>query len=197
MKEISGGESGLAQGAMGGPSPWVLRFAHLVARGASLLDLACGDGRHSLYFAARGAHVTAIDRDAAAIAALAGAAGIEALCADLEAPAWPLEGRQFDALLVTRYLYRPRWNDLAALLKPEGVLIYETFAEGNERFGRPSRSEFLLRADELLEWARGRWQVVAYEQGEVQIPKPAVIERIAVVGIARKFPQPLESRQAC
>jgi SAM-dependent methyltransferase len=173
-------------------SAWVKRFAHLVAPGARLLDLASGGGRHARFFAARGAAVLAVDRDDEALAGLAGVPGIEIMVADLEGEAWPLAGRRFDAIVVTRYLHRPRWPELFSSLADDGVLIYETFGDGNERFGRPARPEFLLHADELLEYVRGRFAVVAFEQGEVRLPKPAVMQRICAVGMKRGFPQALE-----
>ncbi|MEK7438760.1 MAG: class I SAM-dependent methyltransferase [Pseudomonadota bacterium] len=163
------------------PSDWVCRFAGLIAPGGAVLDLACGRGRHARYLAGLGYRVEAVDRDKACLDALAGATGISSRCADLEASAWPYDPGCFDAVLVTNYLYRPLMADLLAALRPGGVLIYETFALGNEKLGRPSNPEFLLRPQELLHWVEGRLQVLAFEQGRVERPKPAVIQRICAI----------------
>lgn len=166
------------------PSAWVCRFARLIAADGAVLDLACGQGRHARYLAGLGYRVDAVDRDGAALAALARVAGVATCCADLEAAAWPYESGRFDGIVVTNYLYRPLVADLLASLRPGGVLIYETFALGNEKLGRPSKPEFLLRPGELLEWVQGRLQVVAFEQGRVALPKPAVVQRICAAGRA-------------
>lgn len=163
------------------PSQWVSRWAGLVPAGAPVLDVACGDGRHARLLAARGYPVDAVDRDAGAIAALAGVPGIAARCADIETGAWPYQGRTFAAVVVTNYLHRPLFPLLIAALAPGGVLIYETFAVGNERYGRPSNPDFLLRPGELLEVVRGECRVVAYENHHVNEPRPAVMQRICAI----------------
>ena len=183
--------SARAEGALSEPSPWIRRHAGLVAPGARVLDLAAGTGRHARLFAARGASVVAIDRDAEALAALAGVDGVEVRCADLEGPAWPLTGETFDAVIVSRYLYRPRFDDVVGLVAPEGTLLYETFATGNDRFGRPSNPAFLLEPGELLERVRGRLVVVDFEQGVEGNPPTAVVQRLAAVGRARAWPPPI------
>lgn len=160
------------------PSAWVRRFAPLIAPGGAVLDLACGQGRHARHLAALGYRVEAVDRDSAALAALAGVAGVETRCADLEAAPWPYAPGRFDGVVVTNYLHRPLMADLLDALRPGGVLIYETFALGNEKLGRPSNPEFLLRPQELLHWVQGRLEVLAFEQGRVESPKPAVIQRL-------------------
>lgn len=163
------------------PSAWVDRFAQLIAPGGEVLDLACGSGRHARYLAGLGYRVEAVDRDSASLAALAGIAGITTRCADLEGSAWPYGPGRFDGIVVTNYLYRPLMADLLGALRPGGVLIYETFALGNEKLGRPSNPEFLLRPHELLQWVQGRLQVLAFEQGRVERPKPAVVQRICAL----------------
>jgi SAM-dependent methyltransferase len=159
----------------------VCRFARLIAAGGTVLDLASGQGRHARYLAGLGYRVEAVDRDSAALAALAGVAGITTRCADLEGSPWPYAAEQFDGIVVTNYLYRPLMAALLDALRPEGVLIYETFAVGNEKLGRPSNPEFLLRPGELLQWVEGRLNALAFEQGLVERPKPAVIQRICAV----------------
>jgi len=159
-------------------SPWALRWAPLLRPGSRVLDVACGSGRHARLFAAAGHAVTAVDRDAAAIAALATVPGISARCADIEGGPWPYAGQSFDAVVVTNYLHRPLFAALVAAVAPGGVFIYETFAVGNERHGRPSNPDFLLRPGELLEVVRPALDVVAYEAGFVAQPKPAVLQRV-------------------
>jgi SAM-dependent methyltransferase len=150
-----------------------------VPLGGKVLDLAAGNGRHTRYFNGLGYQVTAVDRNVSSLQDLA-AAGVEVLAADLEnGSPWPLGGRQFDGIIVTNYLHRPLFPHLAAALAPGGVLIYETFGIGNERFGKPSNSNFLLRPGELLEFAAAHGlQVLAYECGEVTEPKTAIMQRI-------------------
>jgi len=164
------------------PSPWVLRWAPLVPAAGRVLDLACGEGRHAREFAARGHPVLALDRDRDALARLAAVPGIETFYADLEdGSPWPLGDRRFAAVVVTNYLYRPLFRALAEALVEGGVLVYETFAAGNERYGRPSNPEFLLRPSELLDAFRDRLQIVAFEQGAIERPKPAMIQRLCAV----------------
>jgi SAM-dependent methyltransferase len=162
------------------PSPWVSRFAGLIAPAGRVLDVACGHGRHSRYLAVLGLQVTAVDRDAEATAALADCSGVRVIIADLEGAAWPLSGESFDGVLVTNYLHRPLLSVLRDSLAPGGVLIYETFAAGNERYGRPSNPEFLLRPGELLEVCQPL-RVIAYEDLYVEVPKPALVQRVCAV----------------
>lgn len=160
------------------PSPWVQRFGgHLVA-GTQVLDVACGAGRHVRWFAQRGCRVTAIDRDAEALEPLRTIAEVQA--ADLEQGSWPLAGRRFDAVVVTHYLWRDLWPALLASVAPQGWLLYETFAAGQETVGRPSNPDFLLRPGELLDVVRGTLRVVAYEDGFLAEPD-RFIQRIAAV----------------
>src|SRR5450759_505464 len=163
------------------PSEWVCRFARLIAAGGAVLDLACGHGRHARYLAGLGYRVEALDRHSAALATLDGLAGISTRCADLEGSSWPYDAGRFDGIVVTNYLHRPLVAALLDALRPGGVFIYETFAEGNEKLGRPSNPEFLPRPDELLQWVEGRFDVLAFEHGLVERPKPAVIQRICAV----------------
>ena len=175
-------------------SDWVLRWAHLVPAGAAVLDVACGRGRHARLFADRGCRVLAVDRDAEALAALAGVDGIQTQQADLEDAPWPFAPGSFDAVVVTNYLHRPQFPHLAAALRPGGVLIYETFMLGNARFGKPSNPGFLLRPGELLEAFSGVLAVAGFEQGEAGRPPRAVVQRICVVqGAAEASALPAET----
>ena len=160
------------------PSPWVRRWSALVPPGASVLDVACGAGRHVRWFAARHARVTALDRDEAALGGLRGVAH-EIVVADIESAPWPLAGRRFDAVVCTHYLWRALLPTIVGSVAEGGALIYETFALGNASVGRPSNPDFLLRPGELLEAARGL-RVIAYEDGFLDAP-PRFVQRIAAV----------------
>lgn len=164
----------------GGPSEWVVRWSHLVAPGAAVLDVAAGGGRHARWFAARGHRVTAIDRD---ITALRGIEGVQPIQADLEdGSPWPFGPTQrFGAVVVTNYLHRPLMAQLLAALAPGGILLYETFACGNETVGKPSNPAFLLAPGELLETVRGTLRIVAFEDGFSAAQRPAFIQRICAV----------------
>ena len=151
-----------------------------------MLDLAAGGGRHCRLFRDLGHRVTALDRDVSGLADLQGDPRVEVIRADLEDgppdASWrPLEGRRFAGIVITNYLHRPLFAKIAAALLPGGVLLYETFGLGNERFGRPSNPDFLLAPGELLDCVRGRLRVVAYEDGKTDIPRPAMVQRIAAI----------------
>jgi len=163
------------------PSAWVCRFAPMITAAGSVLDIACGSGRHARYLAARGCQVLAVDIDAVALAGLAVVDHVSTMEADLEGAPWPFVGRQFDAVIVSRYLHRPLLQSMVGAVAPHGVLIYETFAFGNERYGRPRNPEFLLQPGELLEAVRGQLQVLAFENLYVDAPKPAMMQRICAV----------------
>jgi SAM-dependent methyltransferase len=159
------------------PSPWIATWAGLVPPGATVLDLAAGKGRHTAFFAGRGHRVTAVDRD---VSRLVASDTVEPIAADLEdGSAWPLASRRFGAIVVTNYLHRPLFPSLFAALQPGGILLYETFMAGNERFGKPSRPDFLLKDGELLDLARGRFSVTAYEARMISQPKMAMVQRVA------------------
>ncbi|MQX35099.1 class I SAM-dependent methyltransferase [Roseospira navarrensis] len=148
------------------PAPWITRFAALIRPGGAVLDVACGGGRHARWLVARGFALTLVDRDTDAVADLADRA--EIVTADLEDGApWPFAGRTFDAVMVTNYLHRPLFGPLVDAVAPGGVLLYQTFMLGNERFARPRNPDHLLRPGELLEAIAGRGlQVVAFQQGQ-------------------------------
>ena len=162
------------------PSPWVVRFIGLLTAGGETLDLACGAGRHTALLAAHGHPVLAVDRDIGRLGEVAAAPGVTALAADLEGQAgWPLGLRRFAGVVVTNYLHRPLLPAIVAAVAPGGLLIYETFALGNERFGRPSNPDFLLQPGELLAALGTELTVLAYEHGAVATPRPAVLQRLA------------------
>lgn len=155
---------------------WIVQWAGLVAPDAVVLDLAAGRGRHALFFAERGNKVLAVDRDTSRLPAHA---NIEPLIADLEdGSPWPLTGRRFGAAVVTNYLHRALMPALLEAIEPGGVLLYQTFMEGNERFGKPNRPDHLLKDGELLELVRGKFSVTAYEARLINDPM-AMVQRIA------------------
>lgn len=157
-------------------SAWIMTWASLVPAGAAVLDIAAGKGRHTRFFAERGHRVTAIDRD---VSGLPAADNVEIIAADLEdGSPWPLAGRAFGAVVVTNYLHRPLFPVLLDSVEPEGVLLYETFMIGNERFGKPSRPEFLLTDGELLDLVRDRFSVIAYEARMISEPRMAMVQRL-------------------
>ncbi len=171
--------------------PWVVRFAPLVPERGVVLDVAAGGGRHTRWLAAQGWRVVAVDRDTSALLDLVdppgvhdgrttdAAADVEVVEADLEEGPWPFPDRRFDGIMVTNYLHRPLLPTLVASVAPGGVLIYQTYARGHERYGRPTNPDWLLRPGELLEAVRGRLRVVAYE--DLTTDQPARVQRIAAV----------------
>lgn len=164
------------------PSPWVQRHLGAIPAGGRVLDLACGSGRHTRLLAGAGHPVLAVDRDGDAVRPLLDLPEVSVLVADLEGDDWPLAGQQFAGIVVTNYLWRPRLGDLLSALEPGGVLIYETFMEGNEQYGKPSRPEFLLRSQELLNLARNHgMRVGAYQEGYAARPKPAMVQAVCAV----------------
>ncbi|MCL4781213.1 MAG: methyltransferase domain-containing protein [Gammaproteobacteria bacterium] len=163
------------------PSTWVLRFLHLIPAGGRVLDLACGKGRHTRLLAGRGHPVTAVDIDVSGLARLRDNPRIEIRQLDLETGVWPFNGEQFAAVLVCNYLHRPHFAWLPDALLPDGVLLMETFARGNEAHGRPRNPDHLLAPGELLAAFSPRLQVVAYEQGLELLPRPAVRQRICAL----------------
>jgi SAM-dependent methyltransferase len=159
------------------PSAWLQRWAHLIAPGCIVLDVACGAGRHMRFLASRGHRVTGVDRNPEAVA-MAQASG-PVICADIENGPWPFEGQTFGCVVVTNYLWRPLLPTLVGSLAPGGVLIYETFAAGNESVGKPSRPDFLLQSGELLQATEGL-RTVAYEDGFESSPDRFVQRIVAV-----------------
>ena len=167
------------------PSEWVCRWAPLIPADGTVLDVACGAGRHLRWLHDKGHQVVGVDQSEPALAACAGLG--ELVCADIENGPWPLAARQFDGVVVTNYLWRPLWPTLVQSVAPGGVLIYETFATGNETVGRPARADFLLQPGELLRVCAGL-RVVGYEDGFLDHPA-RFVQRIAAV---RELPQAQE-----
>lgn len=164
------------------PSEWVVRCAPLIRSGGRVLDVACGTGRHTRFLIQAGFQVEAVDRDVSALALLP---GVVTRQADLEGGPWPYSVGAFDGIVVTNYLHRPLFLHLFESLTAGGVLIYETFSEGNQRLGRPRNPDYLLNAGELLEQVKGRLEVNAYEELCVLENKRAVVQRICAVKVAR------------
>ncbi|HVC48767.1 MAG TPA: class I SAM-dependent methyltransferase [Burkholderiales bacterium] len=159
------------------PSDWVKRWASYIPRKAKVLDLACGSGRHSRYLARLGHEVTAVDLDISRISS-AVIQNVIPLKLDIEHELWPFALNEFSGIVVTNYLYRPVFSNLIKSLAIGGVLIYETFSHGNEQYGNPKRPEYLLLPGELLEIVEGKLHVLGYEDGYVNKPRPACVQRI-------------------
>ena len=174
------------------PSAWVRRFATIIPQPGPVLDLACGRGRHTRFLRALAYQVVALDRDSERLQELAADDGIEAIVSDLEnGSVWPLENRQFTGIIVTNYLYRPGFESIVQALAPNGVLIFETFSMGNERYGKPSNPAFLLRPGELLDAFGEELHVVAYEHGKIAGPRPRSVQRICALKIATDIAEPV------
>ena len=164
------------------PSEWVTRFSTLIAPGGEVLDLASGHGRHTKFLLENGFNVTSLDANISGLKKIADKNRLEIIEADLEkCGSWPLGQRRFSALIVTNYLHRPLFPHIIAALKNNGVLIYETFAIGNQIFGKPSNPKFLLKPGELLTEVFGKLRIIAYEEGLFQTPKKSVKQRICAI----------------
>lgn len=163
------------------PSPWIVRWSHLLQANATVLDIACGSGRHLTWFAQRGHAVTGIDRDLGLAQTLGTTATL--ICADIETEPWPLvahgQPQRFGAVIVTNYLWRPLFKTMVHSVAPGGAFLYETFASGNETVGRPARADFLLQPGELLAACKDL-HIVAYENGTLEHPT-RFVQRIAAV----------------
>ena len=160
------------------PSEWVTRHIDSIPAGGRVLDLACGSGRHTRLLHSLGYRVVAVDKDLRGVQDLRDVAGIELLQMDLEQPDWPLQDQQFASIVVCNYLYRPHLAKLADCLEDSGCLLYETFAAGNERYGKPTNPDYLLEPGELLDVFGRSLKVVAFEQGLIQTPQTRLMQRI-------------------
>ena len=159
------------------PSPWVVNYVDQINEGSDVLDLACGSGRHTRLFLERGCRVMAIDLNIEGVSGLMGDPGLAVLEVDLENGPWPLGNADFDAVVVTNYLWRPLFPRIRDAVRPGGLVIYETFADGNERFGKPSNPDYLLKEGELNDWFSD-WEILGYEHAEVTDPRPAMVQHI-------------------
>jgi SAM-dependent methyltransferase len=159
-------------------SAWVEQWAACLPPSGRVLDLAAGSGRHASFLATLGFRVEAVDRDVSLIQDMAAQGPVTIREADLESAPWPYHGERFGGIVVTNYLHRPLFPLILDALAAGGVLIYETFMTGNERYGRPINPDFLLQPNELLGWVRGRLAVLGFEQGYAETPKPAMVQRI-------------------
>lgn len=173
------------------PSQWVVSHAPLIRSGGRVLDLACGSGRHAIWLAEHGYQVTALDRDSTALAHMQSITNIQVVECDIESGNGPASWAaslgyahpSYDGIVVTRYLFRPVLAKLAAMLNPGGVLIYETFMQGHEQFGRPSNPEYLLAPEELKTVYGPLLQIHAFEQGKFNDPLPAMLQRICAMNV--------------
>jgi len=163
-------------------SPWVARWLQLAPPGSSVLDVACGSGRHTRLAASLGHRVVALDRNVDALSAIEKVSGVIGVHADIEADEWPLADQKFDVVIVTNYLHRPLFPEILRAVSEAGLLIYETFARGNERFGRPSNPAFLLNPGELYDRVHTSLRVLGYEDLYTETPKPAMVQRICACG---------------
>ncbi|MBI06025.1 MAG: SAM-dependent methyltransferase [Rhodospirillaceae bacterium] len=162
----------------GRPSPWITRFASKIASGSKVLDLACGNGRHSRYLLRLGHTVTACDINISALTDIKDEARLEIIACDLENSPWPFGDRHFAAIIITNYLHRPLFPDVVATLAPAGLLLYETFAAGNEAFGRPRNPKYLLKRGELISGILDNLTIIAYEDVTIDTPHPACVQRV-------------------
>lgn len=167
------------------PAEWVQRYSRLIPKGGNVLDLACGNGRHTRFLLEEGYRVTAIDKDVSKLNELDSYEGLTKLEFDLEASnlsaKWPVGYKYFDGIVVVNYLYRPLFKDIIEALAANGVLIYQTFAVGNEVYGRPRNSDYLLKKKELLEVFGRVFTTVKFEHNFVDRPSPAIVQRICCV----------------
>ena len=173
------------------PSRWVSRWSNLLKPGTKILDLACGRGRNSLFLASLGHNVLAVDRDATKLSDISERPEITTMCEDLESGSWPLDGWKFGGIIVTNYLYRPMLPDLMENLESGGIFIYETFAQGNQVFGKPSNPNYLLFPYELLDMLRDKLHIIGFEQGRVNSPSRAIIQRVCATSAPEGMHQSL------
>jgi SAM-dependent methyltransferase len=172
-------EPGLASDS--GPSAWLRRYSHLIKPQGMVLDIAAGNGRNTRWLAEQGFKVEAVDRDTAALDSMQAIANITPRQADLENGDWPYSGRQFDAIVVCRYLHRPLLPLLASSLSPQGILVYETYMQGHEIYGHPRNPDFLLVSNELLTAFSSDLEILAFEQGLLEQSPPAMLQRICAI----------------
>ena len=164
------------------PADWVIEYSKLIPLGGQVLDVACGRGRNTRFLLEKGYSVVALDKDVEGLSDLKNHPDLEIIAADLEdGRPFPVLNRQFSGIVVTNYLYRPLFGDLVSALAGGGVLIYQTFMQGNEEFGRPRNPDFLLKENELKDEFGSTLDVIAFEQGYTEKPKPAMVQKICAL----------------
>ena len=164
------------------PSEWVRKYAKLISQGGAVLDLACGRGRHTRFLLERGIKVTALDYDISQLKDIPETENLKTIEHDLEGSSpWPFSSQTFDGIVVANYLYRPLFSKILESLAPKGVLIYQTFAVGNEKYGRPRNPDYLLSNDELLKVFGKHLHVVQYSHGFIKQPLPAIMQSICCI----------------
>jgi len=160
-------------------SPWVEKHVPLIPKARPVLDVACGGGRHSLHLLKLGYEMVSVDVETTAITTYKDLPGLSIVRADLEKDPWPFAENTFASIVVVNYLWRPLLPDLCASLMPGGVLLYDTFARGNEKYGRPSNPDFLLKQRELQETLEDELEILDFFDGFVDTPTPACRQSIA------------------
>ncbi len=160
-------------------SAWVEKHLHLLGRDQPVLDLAAGSGRHTRLLLEQGyENITAADIDTTALSDLAERPGVSVVNHDLEKAPWPFAPASFAGIIVTNYLWRPRFSSIIATLSPGGVLIYETFMQGQERLGRPRNPDFLLQPGELRQRLEPFCDILAFREGPDPGPPPAMRQSV-------------------
>lgn len=162
-------------------SPWILKYGSLIPKERPILDVACGSGRHSFYMQDLGYEVVAVDKDITAINANQFQSNISIFEADLERYLWPFSEQIFSGVIVVNYLWRPLFQNIIDSVVPGGVLLYDTFAQGNEKFGRPRNPDFLLAPEELKNLCRKKFDIIDYFHGVTKSPEPAMRQSIAAI----------------
>lgn len=160
-------------------SPWIAKYAHLFPPRGVVLDVACGAGRHSVYLREMGHHMIAVDIDTGRFEARGMHGDIALIEADLEGDGWPFRAASFAGIVVVNYLWRPLFPEIIAALKPGGVLLYDTFMQGNEKFGRPRNPDFLLAPGEFARVFGRSLEIIDAFEGDVAEPAPACRQMIA------------------
>lgn len=160
------------------PSNWVKRFAKKIDKNGKVLDLACGQGRHTSLMLSLGYTTVAADINLSGIDSLNKHKNLELMQVDLEQDPWPFEKKAFSGIIVTNYLHRPLFKNILSALTPNGILIYETFADGNQEYGHPQNANYLLKRGELILKVFPELTILAYEDLIVQKPRPAAVQRV-------------------
>ena len=161
------------------PEEWVKKHIHLIPEKSTVADIACGKGRHTRLLLRRGFFVVAFDKDVSGLRDIPPTPNLRVVEVDLEADNECLKHpKEFSAIIVVNYLHRPLFDNLIHALKPGGILIYQTFMVGNERYGRPHNTDYLLKENELSTRLEAEFRIIEFDQGYIEYPKPAVIQKI-------------------